>query len=240
MSLGLSAYHGSSEGGGNSFRLRVEYNSKAGRMFRVDRAQDASGSYSNSKVDITMSQPEFAIDMGSIQVGFFHFPPGSPPSKELVYLGERMPVKPSPDHKAGFQVLIYNPKDMGEEAREFSASAGATVNALEDLHAQFLAAPEAKEGKIPVIKVTDHQPIQSKHGTNYKPVFTIIRWTARKEEVFGPRTVPAPGASIPALAPSGIDYAAASAAAKSAPPANHVPPPAPTSAPAAAAMPSEW
>lgn len=239
MSLGLSAYHGSGNGG--EFRSRVEYNSKAGRMFRVDRVQDVAGNYSNDKVDITMSQPEFAVDLGGIETGWMHFPPGAQPTKVLAPLGKGMPARPAAEFKAGFQVLIYNPNTLGAAAREFCSSAGATVAAMEELYDVFSGAAEAANGLIPVIKVTDHKPITSKHGTNYRPVFEIIRWTERKPDIFGDRTVPPPGAR-PASAPAA--HVSAPAPAASAPPPNHVPPPAMAAAAMATAgapaMPSEW
>ena len=242
MSLGLSAYH--SSGNGGEFRSRIEYNSKAGRMFRVDRVQDAAGNYSNDKVDITMSQPEFAVDLGSIEVGWFYFPPGAAPVKQVVPYGKGMPTRPGAEFKAGFQVLIWNPNTLGAAAREFSSSAGATVAAMEELYDVFSGSAEGASGMIPVIKVTDHKPIQSKHGTNYRPVFEIVRWTERKPDVFGDRTVPPPSGSMtPAPAPA--QAAPAPAPAPSAPPANHVPPPAAVAAAAmapqaAAAMPDSW
>lgn len=197
--LGLSAYHGNGDGG--SFASRVEYNAKAGRFYKVEREQDSAGNWSTNKVDLTMSQPEFALDLGSIRVGWAQLTPGSQPDTVWVTLGSRMPDRPSKDHKAGFLVQVYNPRELGDEAREFMSTAGVVVGAMERLFEEFSASPDAAAGKIPVVKLTDSTPVTSKHGTNYMPVFVIQQWVDRNR-VFGDRTVPAPGAKPAASQPT--------------------------------------
>ena len=93
MSLGLSAYHNSGE-----FRPRIEYNAKSGRMARVDRTADGTGII---KVDVTMSQPAFAFDVGSIEIGWANFQAGTAPSLVMVPFGQPMPARPDRNHKAG-------------------------------------------------------------------------------------------------------------------------------------------
>lgn len=227
MSLGLNAYHAS---GDSSFAARVEYNAKAGRFYKVERTQDGNGMWATEKVDMTMKQPEFALDLGSIMVGFAYFPPGSPPSTMMVPFGSPMPNRESKDYKAGFLVKIYNPRDLGEEPREFMSTAGVVVAAVEELWEAFQASPDAAAGKIPVVKLVDVKPVQSKHGTNFAPVFAVQQYVDRSR-AFGDRTVPAPGAKPAQAAP----HAA---------PTNHVPPPHVTAAvpdnAQPATMPDSW
>jgi hypothetical protein len=69
------------------------------------------------------------------------------------------------------------------------------INAINDLHTQFEAAPEAAEGKVPVVELSGSTPVTTKgpqgSSTNYSPVFKIVAWADRPAEL-GERTVPAP------------------------------------------------
>lgn len=182
MSLGLSAHHSSGE-----FSPRVEYNAKSGRMARVDRTADGSGII---RTDITMSQPAFAWDMGSIEIGWANFQSGAAPSLVMVPYGQPMPERPDRAHKAGFRSKVW---DGQTGAREFSATAGVTVKAIETLWDQLKATPEAMAGKVPVIRLVNVIAIPAQRGTNYAPDFRLVQWIERDERVFGPRTVAAPG-----------------------------------------------
>jgi hypothetical protein len=183
MSLGLKAFHG-----GGVFVPRVEYNAKSGRLTRVDRTADGT---ENIRIDVTMQQPIFAWDIGSIEIGWANFQSGAAPSLVMVPYGQPMPARPNREHKAGFRSKIWDGREPS--AREFSATAGVTVNAIEALWDQLAAAPEAIAGKVPVIQLVNVIAITAQRGTNYAPDFRVVQWIDRAEQVFGPRTVAAPG-----------------------------------------------
>jgi hypothetical protein len=215
MSLGLKAYHAN----GGTFAPRVEYNAKSGRFVVVNRTEGADGAFATDKIDVTMSRPEFALDCGSIEIGWISFPPGAGPDATLVPYGQAMPARPSSKHKAGFQVQVWNGREP--EAREFKSTAGVVVDAIEELWDQIAAAPEAARGDIPVIQFVDSTPIAARRGTNYMPVFRLLRWITRDDRVFGPRTVappnsnaaPQPAApSLPAGPPAPAQWQAPAAA----------------------------
>jgi hypothetical protein len=192
MSLGLKAFHT-----GGEFSPRIEYNAKSGRITRVDRTADGTDVI---KIDLTMSQPMFAWDLGSIEVGWINFQAGAAPAFDVVPFGQPMPPRPDRNHKAGFRSKVWDGRDAA--AREFSATAGVTVNAIEALWDLLAVAPEAAAGRVPVIQLVNVEPIASQRGTNYAPVFRVVQWVDRDERVFGPRTVATPGAApIPAAAP---------------------------------------
>lgn len=218
MSLGLSAYHGSGE-----FSPRIEYSAKDGRMNRVDRTADGTETI---RVDITMQAPAFAFDFGSIEIGWLNFQAGTAPTFVTVPYGQPMPTRPDRAHKAGFRAKVWEGRDP--TAREFSANAGATVNAIEALWDKLTALPEALAGKVPVIRFVNAIPIRAARGTIYAPDFTLVQWIDRDDRVFGPRTVAAPGQ--PAIAPVAAN-------------SNQPAPAAPSAWPAAApapAVPSAW
>jgi hypothetical protein len=229
MGLGLST--GSGEGG--SFLPIVKWDARAGRLFRVDRAQGPNGWESND-VDLTMQKPRFAIDFGSIETGWMAFT-ATGPDFRMQPLGSPAAERPSKEHKAGFRVKVGG--KVLDGVREFSASAKSVLSAIDSLHTTFEGREEAKAGKIPVVELTGSVAVVTNGPqgkvTSYSPVFDIVAWADRLPEM-GDRTVPAPGGN-----------GAAVAATPTAAPSNHVPPPAPpptpaATAPAAAAMPSDW
>lgn len=194
MSLGLKAFHS-----GGEFSPRVEFNSKSGRMTRVDRTADGADVI---RIDVTMTQPIYAWDIGSIEVGWINFQTGAAPTFCVVPFGQPMPARPDRAHKAGFRSKVWDGRDAA--SREFSSTAGATVNAIEALWDRLTAAPEAAAGQVPVIQLVDVVGVASQRGTNYAPAFKLLQWIDRDARVFGPRTVAAPGAApivpAPALA----------------------------------------
>lgn len=206
----------SSGGGDGGDRLPIlKYDARAGRIFTLDRVQNGDA-WETVQTDITMKQPAFAVDFGSLEVGHAYFSAGQAPQWAVAYFGQPMPARPaSPgdddkgkplSFKPAFRVRVVGQGIGG--VREFGGNSNAFINGMNVLHTAFEAAPEATAGKIPVVKLTDTLPIKSGQSTNYAPVFTIVQWVDRPGAL-GVRAVPPP-ASAPKAA---------------ARPANHVPPP---------------
>jgi hypothetical protein len=185
MSLGLKAYHSA-----GVFSPRHEFNAKSGRWTKVDRTADGADII---KVDVTMTQPVFAWDIASIEVGWINFQAGLAPSFSMVAYGQEMPARPDRNHKAGFRSKIWD--GQATTSREFASTAGVTVAAIEALWDEITAAPEAAAGQVPVLRAVDVTTIPSAKGVNFAPVFALLQWIDRDESVFGPRTVAAPGAA---------------------------------------------
>jgi hypothetical protein len=51
--------------------------------------------------------------------------------------------------------------------------------AIIKLYNEYENAPEAKQGKVPVVKCVSITPGKSKFGTNYEPDLRIINWVDR-------------------------------------------------------------
>lgn len=203
MPLGLMIYHASGE-----FKPRIEYDAKAGRLKRIDQSPDGQ----IVKFNLTMSQPAFAWDLGTIETGWLNFQKATAPSIVVVPFGQPWPARPDNAHKAGFRSRIWD----GQEpfAREFAATAGVTIKVIEAFFDNFETAPEAAAGQIPVLRFVN--VVES--GKNYAPVFDLVRWIERREDIFGPRTVAAPGQ----------------------PPIAYTPPAPPMAQPAAVPAPGPW
>lgn len=196
-------------------------------MFLHDRAQDAGGEWVTNKIDVTMTQPAFAVDFGRLEVGWAHFAAGVAPQWSMVYYGQSLPAKPSSpgkddkgkdmSYRSAFRVVVVG-KQVGG-MRELAGNSGAIINGMNELHTQYECAPEAAQGKIPLVKMTNVLEVKAGQSSNFQPVFAIQSWVDRPE-LLGPRHVAPPGATQ-----------ASHATSHSASPSNHVPPPQAASAP---------
>lgn len=218
-----------SNGGDAGERLPVfKYDARAGRIHLMDRVEQA-GEWSTVTRDITMSQPTFAVDFGSVEIGWLLFPKGGAPMMVTVPFGQPEPPEPPavgtkkldngkevPNRFGrGFRLKVGGralASADGRMVREFSGNAQVTILGVNDLHTQFTRSPEAVAGKIPVVKVATTEPMKSGQSTNYKPVFEIVQWVDRDEKTFGKRTVPAPSAVAAPPPPAPVAAAPAAAA----------------------------
>jgi hypothetical protein len=196
-------------GGGGEFRQRISYNAKSGRLMRVDRSQNAAGEWQSSETDIT-STGKFVMDIPNMKVGWIYFS-ATGPQTALAPLGHPIPAKPAApagetasQFKAGFQVLVAlhsSCTDGTEPVREFMANSQTLLTVIDALHDQYLAAAESGQGKLPVVALTSTQPVKSKHGTNYTPVFEIVAWVDRPPSLAADAAPAATQAVAPPAAP---------------------------------------
>lgn len=163
-----------------------KYDSRAGRWSKVDRFQGSSG-WENNVTDFTQNAV-FVIDLANIEVGWVHFG-AQGPSYAMSAVGQKQPDQPSKDHKQGFKVMLYSEKNL-DGIRVWSTNAKCVLAAIDELYASYLAAPESKQGKLPVIQMVNVTPVKTsgkdKDGkpvtsTNYAPVFTILQWVDRPQ-----------------------------------------------------------
>ena len=225
MAFGIpNSDSGSSTG---AFLGRIQYDARTGFWKTVKRVQGEDGSYGDDESE-PFKVVSFLADFGSLEVGYIKLT--SPPSFLVVPMGHPIPQQPEematgkPGDKPkkafapGFRLKVCSPKTFGDnEAYYFSGTAKNVMGPMDDLHMRYKAAPEAAEGKVPVISVTKtiKNEIKTPKGTNtfYAPAFEIVGWSDRVE-AFGERTVPAP----------------VNGRAVAEPVARHVPPPTPKAA----------
>lgn len=196
--------------GGGDFTAIVKYNGKAGRFIRVDRVQD-NGAYVSNEVDITQNF-KAVFDFENIEVGWINFPPGGAPDFCLASLGEPYPQKPSNNHAQGVRFMMKLAKDAagdGAAIREVAGTSAVFRMGVDELHNAYEAQKAANPGKLPIVALKTTLPITSGQGakksTNYQPVFEIVGWAARPEDlVFVPkaRTKQTAQQASPATAPT--------------------------------------
>lgn len=204
MALGLS-----SGGGNGEIRPYIKYDARAGRMFRVEREQNGDGSYSSIDHDIT-NGCSFVADIANIKVGWVHYS-AQGPVKRFVTLGkEPIPARPDdkgpdgkPVFKQGFEITILLAKGCGGgPAREFGSSAGCVIEAIDQVHDAYLAAPEAKAGKLPIIAMIGAKAVRSGQSSNYQPDFQISGWVDRPAALTEGAAQPAQAAAVAAQPPA--------------------------------------
>jgi hypothetical protein len=217
-------------GGGDRLPV-LKYDARAGRFFLMDRVEN-NGVWETVLAELPIASTTFAMDFGSVEVGWFLFPKGAAPMMVTVPFGQPLPPQPAAvgtitddktgkerpnNFKQGFRMKVAGKALAGTvngTVRELAANAGVTLEGINDLHTAFEAAPEAIAGKIPVVKVAQVIPTKVGQSTNYKPVFEIVTWADRPTDVLGPRTVPAPRSA----AAMGVTVAPAAVAAPAAAP----------------------
>lgn len=183
MGLGLQT-----GGGGGDIRPFIKFDAKAGRLFRVDRAQASDGSYSSETVEIT-DKAQFVADLANIRVGWINYTSQGPVRKLVVLGKEPIPARPDDKNsegklafKQGFEIdLMLNKDSGGGPVRVLGSSAACVIEAMDALHDAYSAAAESKAGKLPVVKIANVQPIKTGQTTNYKPTFIIVSWVDRPQ-----------------------------------------------------------
>lgn len=215
MALGLPTTSSSGE-----FTPRVQYDARAGRLFRIDRTQTAEG-WQSEQVELKFPV-QMIMDLENTLVGWMRFGVGAPDFR-LVPVGEPMPPKPSDDHKQGVQLRLFSPKVLGG-LREWSANAKCVLTAVDSLHTQAMADLVKNPGKVPVVEWVDTMAITSGQGaqrsTNYAPVLKLVKWTDRPDAL---KAVETPKPSTPAAVPSTGSGHTAPPAAKTAEPTDMEP-----------------
>lgn len=171
---------------GGDFDPYVKYNGKAGRWYVKKDEQE-----------VEVANPVFVADFANIKTGWFKFAAGMAPDKVFDKSLSEPAVAPTSDHRRGFEVRLFSTKTFGGVV-VLSGSSMHLNNAIAELYGQYEAAPEAKAGKLPVVKATGTTPMKDPKGTNYKPVFAIEKWVERPAELNS--TEPAKAAPAQAVA----------------------------------------
>jgi hypothetical protein len=202
-------------GTGGAFLGRIQYDTRVGFWKTVKRIQNSDGSWGDEESE-PFKNPTLMMDFLSLEVGFIKF--ASPPVFLVVPYGKTIPSRPDEmmtdsqgkKRKAflpGFRIKVAGPRVFGDaEAYYFAHNSQTVMNPMDELHQLYLASPEAKTGKVPVVAVTGSKVVEfsNQNGTSkfYAPVFEIKQWQARLP-VFGEATVAVPGEPAAVHKPNG-------------------------------------
>lgn len=180
MALGLPA--------SGEAKAHIKYDARAGRFSRMDNKE---------ATDITQSFAAI-MDLAQIEVGWARFAANAAPEFVMARVGAPLPARPTQDHKRAFRMMLKLGKTCGGDVREFASAAGCVIQALDELHDAYSAAPQAAQGMLPVVTLSGSVPVKTTtpNGTttNYKPQLTITGWQPR------PADLPLSGDAPPAKA----------------------------------------
>jgi len=170
-----------SSGGDNTPLLK--YDAKSGRFFASDRFQNEEGKWESRETEIR--DLEALFDFSTLEVGYGAFPGKKPDFRLMTYTDYQktgqFPARPPEYHEEGKVKWYSMMAQIGlvlkdGSVRRFAQLSSVGYAAIADLLDAYEAAPESKEGKMPVVKCDGVEAIKSKHGTNYKPKLVIDLW----------------------------------------------------------------
>lgn len=197
MGLGFST---EPSNGGSKFLPVVKFDAKAGDLIAVNREPAGDGTWEKHEVDIAMPV-KVVIDFENLEIGWLTFAPTY--NAVMVKIGERMPAKPTDDHKQAVKMKLFF-KEHGW--REFSPTSKTVLRAIDQLHDQYLEQAAAQPGKMPVVTIegTEAVKIQTPQGElRFKvPKWSITGWTTPPESEDKPAAKPAPA---PKAAPKKVE-----------------------------------
>lgn len=146
----------------------VKFNSKADKW------------YFGSEQEI--GRPTFVADLANIVTGWFQFREGQAPERRIDPSLDRAAPSPGEGFKRGFIMMVYSESYFGGAAEFSSASAhvGAAIRGLFDTwEKQRDEHPE----QLPVVACTGSETKKDRYGTNFKPIFTIVKWVPRPADL---------------------------------------------------------
>lgn len=174
MPLNLSA------GGDGDFIPYLKYNAKAGRFY----VKSPDG-----KMDVEVEKPRLAIDMANIKTGWIYYPEGGGAPPEKVWDPSLSIQAPKPTgikkFRRGFEVMVAGNDPIPGVGvlglREFGSTAGAVIGSILKMYDLYEIGAAQNPDKVPFFRCTHVNPLDSKYGTNYEPVFSLLGWVERKK-----------------------------------------------------------
>jgi hypothetical protein len=159
----------------------LKYDARSGRFFTIDRVLDC-GQWVKEQNDVT-SEFEALFDLQRLQVGWINFPKGAAPEMILVPAGQDYGAAPDDEgFKEGFRVIVQ----VGDTFREFMSTAAAAWAGMDALHDEFTVECVNHPEMLPVAKLIKVVPQKIGQGTNFSPVFRIVAWRRRPDDMPGP------------------------------------------------------
>jgi len=151
--------------------LNLSSGSGSGNYIRF--SPQANAWTNNNNEEITLKKVVFDID--NIKTGWLLLGVGVRDWVQDESVGKKGP-QPSPEHKRGFQVVLYN-KEIG--AAEWSSNGVGPNMGLEQMYKACAAERAANPGKLPVLEYGHSKAEKIGKGTTRIPIFVLKGWVAR-------------------------------------------------------------
>jgi hypothetical protein len=174
---------------GGNFDNWVKFNGKSGRWY----IKGATGD------EVEINPAQFVADFANIKTGWLLFVAGMAPDRQWDANLSTPLAKPSDNHKRGFSLRLFSNQFFGGVV-ELSSSSMHLCAAINDLYEAYEAGVKANPGMLPVVNFSGTTPMKDKHGTNYKPNFSIDKWVQRPAAFDGSTAPVAANQSAPVVA----------------------------------------
>jgi hypothetical protein len=156
---------------GGNFLPVLKFDAKAGLFIIVNREPQSDGTWEKNEIELDKGF-KFVADLENLEVGWASFKPGAV-NFTMSKVGERMPERPSPDHKQGIRCRIFL-KEHG--LREFAHTSKNVLRAFDALHDDYAKAADSNAGKMPVIEVTGTETVKMQTKDQGELRFRVPKW----------------------------------------------------------------
>lgn len=151
--------------------LNLSSSSGSGNYIRFSPQANAWTNNNNEEIELK----KVVFDIDNIKTGWLLLGVGVRDWVQDDSVGKKGP-QPSPEHKRGFQVVLYN-KEIG--AAEWSSNGVGPNMGLEQMYKACAAERAANPGKLPVLEYGHSKAEKIGKGTTRIPIFVLKGWVAR-------------------------------------------------------------
>lgn len=178
---------------------RMQFNGQTGINQLVDRERADDGGWISQIRELPIGA-HFVADYGKLYTGPILFAKTKVDMSKLRPYGQPQ-LEASGDYKEGFRFPVYS-RDFG--LRLYANNAVSVQFVLRAMLDDFEFSPEAWDGKLAAYEIEQAESrFNAEKGAAYfVPRYRRIGWVPRREDVFGPRIVPAPKQVAPLVLPT--------------------------------------
>ena len=151
--------------------LNLSSSSGSGNYIRFSPQANAWTNNNNEEIELK----KVVFDIDNIKTGWLLLGVGVRDWVQDESVGKKGP-QPSPEHKRGFQVVLYN-KEIG--AAEWSSNGVGPNMGLEQMYKACAAERTSNPGKLPVLEYGHSKAEKIGKGTTRIPIFVLKGWVAR-------------------------------------------------------------
>jgi len=151
--------------------LNLSSGSGSGNYIRFSPQANAWTNNNNEEIELK----KVVFDIDNIKTGWLLLGVGVRDWVQDESVGKKGP-QPSPEHKRGFQVVLYN-KEIG--AAEWSSNGVGPNMGLEQMYKACAAERAANPGKLPVLQYGHSKAEKIGKGTTRIPIFVLTGWVPR-------------------------------------------------------------
>jgi len=149
----------------------IKFDAKAGDFIIVNREPMSDGSW--EKTELELPTPfKFIADFDNLEVGWASFKPGAV-DFTMAKIGEKMPARPTPDHKQGIRLKIFL-KEHG--VREFAHTSKNVLRAFDVLHDEYASGAASNAGKVAIVEVTGTETVKMQTKEQGELRFKVPKW----------------------------------------------------------------